>query len=195
MNPVTTKCVNGDLRVGDLVIATPDDEYSCLIGRVTRINLLGTQEHDEETDNKTDDVHVDFMEYVYSIKRIGEIEESFSELYGEMKAFEECPIDDVIMVPCCLIRITGIDEARLHHLLESGYNAACYCYEVLSGLTCQTETAIPSVKDDIKAHIFDVIDSSLAIAGYKIMDGDSNNVCIRHCASDTDFEIKVDQLA
>lgn len=194
MDPVTTKCVNGDLRVGDLVISTPDDEYSCLIGRVTRINLLGTPEHDEETENETDDVHVCFMEYEYSVKRIAEIEEDFSDLYGEPKEFEECPIDDAIMAPRCLIRITGIDEDRLSRLLESGYNAACYCYGVLSSLYCQTETEILP-DSDIKAHIFDVIDSSLALAGYKIMDGDCGCVCVRHCASDTDYEIKVSELA
>ena len=49
MNPIKTQCINGDLQVGDLAISTPDDDYSCLIGRVLRINPLGTPEHDEET--------------------------------------------------------------------------------------------------------------------------------------------------
>jgi len=194
MEQVTTKCVNGVLKAGDLVISTPDDEYSCLIGRVIRINLLGTPEHDEETANETDDVHVNFFEFVYSKKRIREIEEEFSDLYGEKKRFGDCPIDDTIMDPRCLIRITDIDDAMLNHLLQSGYNAACYCYGIISNMLCQTETGAQE-KTEITAHIFDVIDSSLAMAGYKIMDGDADSICIRHCASDTDYEIKVVELA
>jgi len=38
-----------------------------------------------------------------------------------------------------LIRITGISEERLNRLLESGYNAACYCYSELSGQTIHIE--------------------------------------------------------
>ena len=126
---ITTKCVNGVLSVGDLVISTQVDEYSCLIGRVMRINLLGSAEHD--TENETDDVHVNFLEFDYSEKRIQEIEEIFSELYGEKKTFDECPLDDVIMPPDNLILINHIDEARLKYLLQSGFNAACFCYGIL----------------------------------------------------------------
>lgn len=44
---------------------------------------------------------------------------------------------------------------------------------------------------DIKAHILEVIDHALPLAGYKVMDGDNDSVIIRHSGSDTDFEIKV----
>lgn len=197
MITISTKCVNGELRAGDLVISTPDEDYPCLIGRVLKINLLGTPEHDEETSNETDDVHVNFMEFDYPQKRIREIEAIFSELYGERKNFDECAIDDVIMAPDCLIRVTGIDEDLLPGLLESGFNAACYCFTILRRLTEQSESDIPAAKEmqsEIKTHILDVIESGIALSGYKIMDGDRDSIIIRHCESDTDFEIKVDEI-
>jgi hypothetical protein len=140
MNITTTKCVNGTLQAGDIVIATPNDEYCCLIGRVTKINLLGTPEQAEETANETDDVHVNFLEFDYSENRIKEIEKDFSKLYGKKKTFGKCPIDDVILAPDCLICITGIEESILKSLLQSGYNAACYCYNILYKLTEQTKS-------------------------------------------------------
>ena len=139
MKTITTKCVNGDIQAGDIVISTPDDDFDCLIGRVMKINLLGTPEHDEETANETDDVHVNFLEFEYSKKRTAEIEEDFCSSYGVKQSLEEYALDDVIMAPCCLIRITDIDEPSLDWLLQSGYNAACYCYGILSSLTDQIE--------------------------------------------------------
>ena len=145
MKTITTKCVNGEIQAGDIVISTPDDDFACLIGRVTKINLLGTPEHDEETGNETDNVHVNFLEFDYSEKRIAEIEKEFCGLYSVKKSLDEYAIGDVIMAPCCLIRITDIGEACLKYLLQSGYNAACYCYEILSGLTDQIELEQPSM--------------------------------------------------
>ena len=132
METVTTKCVNGILKAGDVVISTPDDEYACLVGRVTRINLLGTPEHDEETSNETDDVHVDFSQFAYSHMRELEIAEMFSALYGEKRGFDDCPLDDVIMPPNHLILICGKDKSLLDNLFDTGYNAACFCYRKLS---------------------------------------------------------------
>jgi len=150
MNPIKTQCINGDLQVGDLAISTPDDDYSCLIGRVLRINPLGTPEHDEETDNDCDDVHVNFLEFEYPKKRIKEIEDDFCGLYGEKKIFEDCPLDDTIMNPHCLIRVTDIDEPLLKYLLQSGYNAACYCYGILSNSkTVNGATKIDLVKNEM----------------------------------------------
>lgn len=123
----TTQCVNGTLKVGDLVLSTPEDDYSCLIGVVTQINLLGTPEHEAETENETDDVHVNF-DSNYSDLRTREIEECFSELYQEEKRFEDISLDDVIMAPDCLIRIAGLDEKRLQSLLSREANASAYCY-------------------------------------------------------------------
>lgn len=201
---ITTQCINGTLRVGDMVLSIPTAEYACLIGRVMEINPVNTPEHD--TDNKTDDVHVNFAED-YSAKRIREIEEMFTDLYDEPKDFDDCPIDDTIMAPEWLIRITGISHDLKNTLLDSGYNASCYCYQALEQQTvsaAQTEImeeaagANPNTVDldvaKMVERIFSFIDSAVALAGFKVLDGDRNSVIIRHCESDTDFEIKVEEI-
>ena len=43
--------------------------------------------------------------------------------------------------------------------------------------------------------IFDVIETALARAGYKIMDGDKTSVIVRHTNSDTDYEIRLTEIA
>ena len=126
---VKTKCINGNLRVGDIVLSTPDDEYSCLVGRVADIKLFGAP--DRDTENSSDDVYVDFSEFEYPDKRKKELEKLFSDLYGEPKKFDELPLDVSIMNPDGLIRITDIDKEFLKSLLGSGQNAAEYCYVVL----------------------------------------------------------------
>ncbi len=194
---VTTQCVNGALHAGDLVISTPDDDYACLVGRVLQINLLGSPEHDAETENDTDDVHVDFTVSAYSDRRIAEIEEMFSCLYEQNKEFEDCPIDDTIMAPDSLIRITGIDSKLLEYLLDSGFNAACYCYNTLLKQQAPPVPDMPvstGAQPDIEERVFNVIDTALANAGFKVMDGGRDYVIIRHSASDTDFEIKLQEL-
>jgi len=123
----TTICINGKLCVGDLVISTPDDDYACLIGTVLAINPVGTPEHDAETENETDDIHVNFMAMEYPRRRMKEIAAMFSDLYVEKKDFWECPIDDTIMSPECLIRISGIDSELLHRLLSCEDNAKLFC--------------------------------------------------------------------
>ena len=42
--------------------------------------------------------------------------------------------------------------------------------------------------------IFEVVETALSRAGYKILDGDWNSVIIRHSACDKDYEIKVTEL-
>ena len=126
MSNETTTCINGKLRTGDTVLSTLGDDYSCLVGTVLAINILGTHEHDAETDNETDDVHVNFIDTMYSRRRMKEIAERFSSLYGEKKGFWECPIDDVIMAPECLMRITGIDDETLRLLHKSEENARLF---------------------------------------------------------------------
>lgn len=124
-----TDCVNGALQPGDLVISTPDDDYACLVGTVLEINKLGTPEHD--TENDTDDVHVNFFDADYSDRRAKEIEAMFSDLYGEPKEFGDCPLDYAIMPPDCLIRITGIEQESLVELLDSEGAATAFCGSVL----------------------------------------------------------------
>ena len=40
-------------------------------------------------------------------------------------------------------------------------------------------------------HILEIVSNALALAGYKVLDGDNECVIIRHCKSDTDYKIVV----
>ncbi len=125
MDLVTVKCLSGTVSVGELVISTADTDYACLVGKITEINLLGSPEHD--TENETDDIHVNFMDAEYSEQRKQEISKMFSALYHAEKRFEDCPLDDVIMAPEHLIRITSVSGHILCKLLESRENAMLFC--------------------------------------------------------------------
>jgi len=125
---VNTKCPNGYLTAGDLVLSTEDDDYACLVGRVLDIIPLGSPNHN--TGNTTDDVYVDFTGD-YGARRVREIEETFSGLYGETKTMDDIPLDLVIMDPGCLIRITGIDDKTLALILQSSEYASFYVYDIL----------------------------------------------------------------
>ena len=43
----------------------------------------------------------------------------------------------------------------------------------------------------MESDIFEVIESALTKAGYKVLDGDGNSIIIRHSNSDTDYQIHV----
>ncbi len=124
-----TECINGILKAGDIVLSTAYDDYPCLVGRVKGIDLLGSEGHN--TGNETDDVHVDFTGN-YSPRRIREIEKTFAALYGEKRAFADIPLDDVIMSPASLIRITGISNSPQDWISRSEVCAAQYGCRVLT---------------------------------------------------------------
>ena len=126
----TAQAINGEIRPYDWVIVTSSDEYAYLVGMVSEIIPLGSPEHD--TGNTIDDIHIDFMDTDYSDKRKDEIVEQMSELYGEHRPFDELPLDDVIMRPDTLIRITGIELSMLKSLLESQEAAETFCNQILS---------------------------------------------------------------
>jgi len=130
MNDNITKCINGSLEPGDLVLSLPGEDYACLVGTVLSIEKLGTPEHD--TDNPSDDIHVNFMSEDYSEKRIQEIDSMISALYGESKSLLMEPLDDAIMAPEMLIRITGIGREELTEILDSESNAAAYCERAMT---------------------------------------------------------------
>ncbi len=46
----------------------------------------------------------------------------------------------------------------------------------------------------MESDIFDVIEQALALAGYKVLDGDRNSIIIRHKSSDSDYEIKITEI-
>ena len=125
----TSQAINGEIRRYDWVISVPGEEYGCLVGMVSEIVPLGSPEHD--TGNVTDDIHIDFIDADYSDKRKDEIVKQMNEFYGERKSFDELPLDDVIMCPDALIRITGIELCMFERLLESYENAEKFCNEIL----------------------------------------------------------------
>lgn len=125
-----TICINGKLKESDLVVAAPNSDYSTLIGRVKGIYYVGTPEHDEMTDNPTDDVLVDFSND-YSDQRIKEIEEQFRDLYDDdTKIFDELAIDEVVMSPSELLRIDiqKVSEKYYAYLLGSEARTAEWCF-------------------------------------------------------------------
>ena len=124
------QAINGEIRPYDWVIVTSSDEYAYLVGMVSEIIPLGSPEHD--TGNTTTDIHVDFMDTDYSDRRKDEIIQQMSELYGEHRPFDELPLDDVIMSPDTLIRITGIELCMFERLLESCETAEDYCNQTLA---------------------------------------------------------------
>jgi len=123
-------CVNGELRAGDLVISIPGDAYGCLIGTVLEIKNIGTPEYEARPHNNTKNVHVDFFDAVYSDKRIREIEAKMSDMLFQEMEFGNCPLDDVVMAPNCLIRISGIEYEKLQEITDSNDNAIDFCNSV-----------------------------------------------------------------
>lgn len=124
----TSKTIYGDVQPGDWVISAGNSDYGYLIGTVTAIEKLGTPEHD--TENETDDVHVDFTVFEYPPERISEIEEHFSGLYDEPKTFDELPLDDVIMAPGELISISNLSHDEITRMgnLRQNCEAFCNCF-------------------------------------------------------------------
>jgi hypothetical protein len=129
---ITAVGVNGELKVGDLVISTDLVEYSYLVGTITEIVKLGTPRHEETSANETDDVFVDFSNANYSENRVKEIETTFSYLFNEQKSFDECSFDSVIMPPMGLINITALAENEITALLESEAAAKAFCDKILA---------------------------------------------------------------
>ncbi|GHU95250.1 hypothetical protein FACS1894208_07760 [Clostridia bacterium] len=109
--------INGEVDVGNWVIAVTETAYSGLIGQVIAVDKIGTDEH--ETDNPGDDVHVDFTRVDYQPDEILAIEANFAKLYGEHKPFAELPLDDVIISPEMLVSLTGRDIEPTNELTES----------------------------------------------------------------------------
>jgi hypothetical protein len=109
----------GKLYVGDWVVVHPEEDYGCLIGQVTAIDKLGTEEHD--TDNETDDVHVEFIDYGYSEKDEARILAGLRTMRPDLTTLEEFALDDVIMAPESLITLAGDDIELVNAVSEQLY--------------------------------------------------------------------------
>jgi len=125
--------INGELRVGDIVVSHSANELSFLVGIVRSINKHGSPEHD--TGNADDDIYVDFSANEYTPRRVSEIEFAFRKAYGEMREFDDLPLDEVIMGPDMLIRANNLDltsRDEMYGILESDEGALDYCNRILS---------------------------------------------------------------
>ena len=132
----TATCVNGELKPGDLVLSSPTNDYAGLVGTVIYIEKVGTPEHG--TENPGDDIHVDFTEADYSKKRFVEIGLMLGDLYGRPTTpgiWPPIDVDDAIMAPEMLIRITDIEHEKLTEILDSGTAAASFFNSVAEGRT------------------------------------------------------------
>ena len=119
------KITNGIIKPGDWVIAAGNNDYAYLIGQVTAIHAHGSPE--QVTDNKTDDIYVDFSAAAYPPERIAEIEEHFSSLYGGEKAYGEIALDAVAMSPQMLIDISHIGEYQRDYMASSRDSCETFC--------------------------------------------------------------------
>jgi hypothetical protein len=116
---VSAQAINGKLYVGDWVIVRPDEDYGRLVGRVTAIEKLGSDEHD--TDNDTDDVHVEFITDDYFEKDEARIIEGLKRMRPDATSFDDFALDDVIMAPETLVSLTGNDIQRVDDQSEALY--------------------------------------------------------------------------
>ena len=126
---VTTQAINGEIRRGDYVIAVDNNDYAYLIGEVVEILKHGTPEHADETDNDTDSVHVNFKAFYYPPSQQNDIAEHFNTLSSpcESMIYDELSLDDVIMAPDMLIRITELGEEKINALVDDYDKAKVYC--------------------------------------------------------------------
>jgi len=122
MNALLT--LRSDIELGDWVMVKENNNYHSLIGLVTAIDKVGTVAH--STENETDDIHVDFSAYDYSEEIMLEIEQRFSNLYGEAMQFDELSLDNVIMAPEMLIPMIHA------HNKETYVSHPHYTYETLT---------------------------------------------------------------
>jgi len=119
------KTIYGEVGSGDWVVATGNNDYRYLVGTVTAIEKAGATGHGAA--NETDDIHVDFTAFGYPKERISEIEWQFSALYGVKKTFSELPLDDVIMAPEMLIRITHLGNEEITRMGDARQNCEAFC--------------------------------------------------------------------
>ena len=151
----SSKAVNGEISPGDWVLVTPDSSYGAMIGRVTAIDKRGAPEHG--TGNPGDDIHVDFFatEYPESVKE--EILWRFDGHSPAETAFGDLALDDVIMAPEMLIRITGIGPERIARLAGSFENAEAYCLQAAAEALRRAESGMERGGDVMEITFSDAI--------------------------------------
>lgn len=133
----TTRCINGILQVGDLVLSTVDSDLPCLPGRVIAIDLLDSNEH--QTESLLDDVHVDFSVFSdeFSVERWQGIADKYALFCENNRSCETISRDDMIIGPDCLIKISDVAPETLEEIKTSEENAIRHAYRVVRGILNQ----------------------------------------------------------
>ena len=133
----STRCINGIIRVGDLVLSTVDSNMPCLPGRVIAIDLLDSDEH--QTESQLDDVHVDFSVFSdeFSVERWHDIADRYAILFQNHRSFEEVNHNDLIMGPDCLIKISDVALETLEEIKTSEQHAIRHAYRIVRGILNQ----------------------------------------------------------
>ncbi len=135
------QAINGEISSGDWVYATVAPPYSYLVGQVTDIVPPGAP--DRETENETDDVHVNFMDAGYSDERKAEILDTMNSIrHSRGNNINAFALDDVIMSPDDLIRITDIDRDKFTELLESSAAGPTFYKEIMDAVVISKETEL-----------------------------------------------------
>ncbi len=108
----------GEVGCGDFVFSRANEDYGLLIGQVKTIDRLGTPEHD--TDNDTDDIHVDFSVFDYPSQHKDEIAERLNRIFAneEFVPFVDLALDDVIMGPDMLVSLNGVSNELIYELVN-----------------------------------------------------------------------------
>ena len=125
MSIKTAQVVNGEVSAGDWVIAVPNDQYCCLIGRVK-----GLVELVSDSDEVSKMVNLNYMEHEYSLRRVQEIVTHFNSIeFGDVLKLS---LNNAITSPENLIRITHLNKDEIIRLAGSREYAEAYCNSVLS---------------------------------------------------------------
>ena len=128
-NTPLTQVESYEFKPTDYVVSAGNSNYPYLVGEITAIHKLGTEEHGATND--TDDIIVEFFSDGYSEERMEEIREHFRKLYGEPEHFVEDLsywLGEVVMAPEHLIIIK---ESDIDRLLEGREYCKTFCDSVI----------------------------------------------------------------
>ncbi len=96
--------------IGEPVIGTDESEYEGLQGIITEIR----DGDDKDTDNETPDLYCSFEEPILP-QDIKQLEETFSDLYGEPKKLDDINLDSIIMAPAMVRPLADIEKNIEEH--------------------------------------------------------------------------------
>jgi len=156
---LVTSCINGDLRVGDMVISTDNHhDYAYLVGSITEITKIGSpHEHPGSADycstsygtTANDTVCIDFSQGNYSEGRIAEIEAKYSRLWNEEFELQSDSFAFIQLYASELINISELPDAEFDALLDSEEAAAEFCNWVIANNNFSKENTVIAIEGKV----------------------------------------------